>query len=76
MKAKIIIIMVIIVLFTVFVTQNTDVIPVNIFFWQVEMSVIVLISLCTLIGVILGFIFATIFKSPAIEKNQKLNPGP
>ena len=76
MKTKIISVMVLIVLFTIFVSQNTPIIPVNIFFWQAEMSVIVLISLCTLIGVIIGFIFATIIKSPAKEKKQNVNPGP
>jgi uncharacterized integral membrane protein len=62
MKLKIIIFMVLVVLFTIFVTQNTMVIPVNIFFWHVEMSVIVLITLTGLIGMILGFILLKIFE--------------
>jgi len=80
MKAKITILMVIIVLFTIFVTQNTLVIPVAIFFWQVQMSVIVLISICTLIGVLIGFIFVKIFDRPAktgipLKENLKTTPG-
>lgn len=70
MKAKIIILMVLIVLFIIFVTQNTLVIPINIFFWSVQMSVIVLMSLCALMGVVVGFILLRIFDKPA-KKNVK-----
>jgi uncharacterized integral membrane protein len=77
MKAKIIFFMILVVLFTIFVSQNTSVIPVNIYFWQVEMSVIVLMSLSVLIGVILGFILLKIFehkeKKRIIEKKKE--PG-
>jgi uncharacterized integral membrane protein len=64
MRVKIVILLVLIILFTIFVTQNTLVIPVDIFFWRVEMSVIVLISLCTLIGVLMGFAVVKIFDHP------------
>ena len=70
MKAKIIILMVLVVLFTIFVSQNTEVIPVNIYFWQVQMSVIVLMSLSGLTGIILGFILLKIF-----EHNEKKRTG-
>ena len=62
MKAKIIIFMILIVLFTIFVSQNTMVIPVNIFFWHVDMSVIVLMSLAVLTGVIIGFTLLKMFE--------------
>ena len=45
MKAKIIILMILIVLFTIFVSQNTEVVTVKAYFWQFKMSIIVLISL-------------------------------
>ena len=56
MRTKVITLMVIIVLFTIFVTQNTQVITVKAFFWQFEMSLIVLITLTCLVGVVAGFI--------------------
>ena len=61
--------MILIVLFTIFVSQNTEVIPIDAFFWRFEMSKIVLISLTGLVGVILGFILASMFnKSKKQEK--------
>lgn len=75
--------MILVVLFTIFVSQNTLVIPVNIFFWKVEMSVIVLMSLSVLVGVILGFIFLKIFehkekKRTAVVKKdtREFKPAP
>ncbi len=70
MKIKIVTIMVLIVLFTVFVSQNTKVIPINVFFWSVQMSTIVLISLTGLVGVILGFIIAKLFRTQPKKKTK------
>ena len=71
MKTKIIFIMIIVVLFTIFVSQNTEVVTVKAYFWQFEMSIIVLISLTGLLGVIFGFIIAKLFDRPVPQK--KLN---
>ncbi len=68
MKAKVIIFLILIVLFTIFVSQNTEVIPIDAFFWRFEMSKIVIISLTGLFGIILGFILASFF-----NKSKKLN---
>lgn len=64
MKLKIIILLALIVLFTIFVTQNTRIVTIDFLFWSVAMSAIVLISLMMLIGVIAGFIIAKIFDRP------------
>ncbi len=64
MKYKILFLMFLIVLFTVFVSQNTSIIPVNIFFWKVELSTIVVISISFLIGMILGFVLISLFSVP------------
>ncbi len=79
MKAKILILMILVVLFTIFVSQNTEVVTVRAYFWQFQMSIIVLISLIGLLGVIFGFIIARIFDRPRqikmdesrIEKPEK-----
>lgn len=65
MKAKLIILLTIIVLFTIFVSQNTHIINIDFLFWSVSMSAIVLISLMMLIGVIAGFMIAKIFDRPS-----------
>ncbi len=71
MKAKIIIFMILIVLFTIFVSQNTAIIDIKAFFWKFEMSTIVLISLTGFVGLILGFILSSIFsKQKKDGKNE------
>lgn len=58
MKAKIIVLMILIILFTIFVSQNTEVVTVNAFFWPISMSLIVLMVILGFVGVIVGFIAA------------------
>jgi uncharacterized integral membrane protein len=74
MKAKIIFLMILIVLFTIFVSQNTEVVTVKAYFWQFQMSIIILISLIGLLGVILGFIIARIFDRSTPDK-KRTNDG-
>ncbi len=74
MKAKIIILLIIVVLFTIFVSQNTDVITVRAYFWAFPMSIIVLISLTGFLGVIVGFILVKFFDRPRNKKQEKDPP--
>ena len=80
MRTKVILLMVIIVLFTIFVTQNTEVITVNTFFWKFDMSLIVLMTLSCLVGAIAGFILLKVFTASGKRKEKKeishkSNPG-
>jgi uncharacterized integral membrane protein len=70
MRAKIITLIILVVLFTIFITQNTEVITIKAFFWQFEMSAIVLITLIGLIGVSVGFILAKIFEVSERRKRK------
>jgi len=80
MKAKVIILLILIVLFTIFVSQNTRIVQIDFLAWSIAMSSIVLISLMMLIGVITGFIIAKIFDRPSKSqvsisgKDQTNNP--
>ena len=65
MKTKIIILLILIVLFTIFVSQNTRIVQIDFLAWSVAMSTIVLISLMMLVGVIAGFIIAKLFDRPS-----------
>ncbi len=65
MKVRVIILLILIVLFTVFVTQNTHIIRIDFLLWSIAMSAIVLISLMMLVGVITGFIIAKMFDRPS-----------
>ncbi len=73
MKYKILFLMFLIVLFTVFVSQNTSIIPINILFWKVELSTIVVISISFLIGMILGFVIISLFSAPKKEETTVEN---
>ena len=56
MKAKTIIILILIALFAIILIQNTQVVIVQLFFWKLSMSRIILISLSMLIGLLIGFL--------------------
>jgi uncharacterized integral membrane protein len=75
MRTKVIVLMVIIVLFTIFVTQNTEVITVNAFFWKFDMSLIVLMTLSCLLGAIVGFILLKVFTASTKQKDKKEIPA-
>ena len=72
MKAKIILLMILVVLFTIFVSQNTEVVTVKAYFWQFQMSIIVLISLIGLLGIIFGFIIAKLFDRPSPKRSEEI----
>lgn len=71
MKIKITILMVVIIIFTIFVSQNTEIIPINALFWQYRISTIVLICLVFLLGLIAGFIIARMFNAPSKKEKEK-----
>ena len=73
MKPKIIILLVIAALFLIFLLQNTQVISLHLYFWEISMSQIILIPLVMLIGFVIGFIVAKIFKKgkKPLEKAEK-----
>ena len=58
MKAKTIIIVIVAVLLLIIIVQNTQVVTLNLFFWEISMSRIIFIPLILIIGFILGYIFA------------------
>ena len=73
MKTKIILFMIIVVLFTFFVTQNNQSVVINFFFWQYNVSEIILIVMTGFIGILLGFILDSIFRSS--KKTGSTNKG-
>ncbi|KAF0122828.1 MAG: hypothetical protein FD151_591 [bacterium] len=55
MKAKTIIILVLVALLVIFLLQNTEVIEVRFLFWQISMSRIVLLFSTLIVGLITGW---------------------
>ncbi|RLC46402.1 MAG: hypothetical protein DRH57_06140 [Candidatus Cloacimonadota bacterium] len=58
MKAKTVFILIIIVLFLIVLFQNIQTIILNLFFWKLNVSTIVLLPLTLFIGFIVGYIVA------------------
>lgn len=56
MSARNIIVIVLVLLAVILMVQNTEVVNVRLFFWQVSMSRIILIFLMLLIGFVLGLV--------------------
>ena len=72
MKTKIILFMIIVVLFTYFVTQNTENVDIYVFFWKYNISKIILIVMIGFVGVLLGLILDSIFRSRQKDKVNKI----
>ncbi len=62
MKTKTIIILILIFLFAIILIQNTQVVSIQLFFWKISMSRVILIPFFTLIGVIIGLLVPRFWK--------------
>ncbi len=75
MRAKLIILMILIILFTIFVVQNTEPVSLQVFFWHVaELPKIILLTVTLVIGVILGFIISTVLNKHKNNEKNNLKP--
>ncbi|UCE19359.1 MAG: LapA family protein [Gemmatimonadota bacterium] len=55
MKGKTLVIAVVLILFLIVLVQNTQIVTVKLFFWDMSMSRIILIFLAMLIGFVVGY---------------------
>jgi len=60
MKVKGIVIIILVILAVILIAQNTEVVPIQLLFWGILMSRIVLIVLMLAIGFGIGFILAKV----------------
>jgi len=56
MKTKVILIVVLIILLIIFVLQNTEIIKVNLFFWDINIPGALLLFVCFAMGLVIGLI--------------------
>jgi uncharacterized integral membrane protein len=70
MKPKQIVILVLAALCLIVLLQNTHVVNVDLFFWTIHMSVIVLGIILLAVGFILGYIAAKVGGRAVKKKNQ------
>jgi uncharacterized integral membrane protein len=75
MKTKIIFFMILIILFTIIISQNSGEIVVKILFWDFKASEIVVVAMTGFIGLILGFVLASIFSSIGKKQGVEKRPG-
>ena len=60
MKTKIIIALILVILALVIALQNTEHVPIQLLFWQFGMPRIILILSTLVIGIIIGYVAATV----------------
>ena len=71
MKAKGIIIVIFVLIAIIIIAQNTEVMPIQLLFWRILMSRIVLIILMLALGFGIGFVLAKITTGkPSTSKKQ------
>jgi putative membrane protein len=68
MKAKAIVIIILIVLIIIFVLQNTEMVKVNLWFWDINIPGALLLFVCFAMGLIIGLLI------PSSRKSKR--PGP
>jgi len=67
--------MLLIILFTIFVVQNTEPVQMKIFFWQIsELPKIILLTVTLVIGVLAGIIIAAIMNKQKKRNEKELKP--
>ena len=60
MRPKTIFVLIVVILFLIIILQNTQVVTLRFFFWEISMSQIILLLSTALIGLVVGYIIAEI----------------
>ena len=71
MKSKHALVLILLILLIVFFLQNTDTATIEFLFWERDMTLAVLISVSTLIGLVLGIVLPRLLDDE--EQTYKLN---
>ena len=71
MITKMIVAIVMLSLILVIIFQNTQVVTLQLFFWNIEMSRIILIVLTLVIGFVIGYVAAKLTSSSSGIKGEK-----
>lgn len=67
MKFKTIVILVLLLMFVIVLLQNTTVVTMQLLFWKIEMSRVILFPLTLFIGVIIGFLLGSTRKRKQLK---------
>jgi uncharacterized integral membrane protein len=70
MKPKTIILLILLLLCLVLLIQNTEVVTLQVFFWQITLSRILLIPILIVIGFVIGYLAAALRKRPGERSKE------
>ena len=70
MRPKFIVVLVLIALFLIILIQNIQVVTLQLFFWKVGMSQIILIPLTMAIGFVVGFVVSKVTGKQRTRKRE------
>jgi len=73
MKPKTIIILILIILSSIVLLQNTHQVTFRVLFWEVSISSLILLTFMVLFGFIIGYITAKLEKKSKSESNKFVN---
>ena len=62
MKVKLIVFLIVVILFLILIVQNTEVVTLKVFFWEISMSQAILFLLIFVLGMISGWVSCVVYK--------------
>jgi uncharacterized integral membrane protein len=74
MRAKLIIISVLFLLFAILASQNTVITELKFFFWSVQVPLIVMIVVIFILGLVIGMVFASMYERKKKKKEVIIKP--
>ncbi len=73
MKPKTIIVLILLALFLIILLQNTKVVKIQLLFWKIEMSRIIMLPITLFLGIVIGFIIGKTKKRRGVKSDSNLD---
>jgi uncharacterized integral membrane protein len=75
MRAKLIIVSILFLLFAILASQNTGSTELKFFFWSVWLPLIVMIVVVFILGSVIGMVFASIYERKKRKEEETISTG-
>lgn len=73
MKPKTIIVLILLSLFLIILLQNTKVVKIQLLFWKIGMSRIIMLPITLFLGIVIGFIIGKTKKRRGVKSDSNLD---
>lgn len=73
MKPKTIIVLILLALFLIILLQNTKVVKIQLLFWKIGMSRIIMLPITLFLGIVIGFIIGKTKKRRGVKSDSNLD---